>query len=206
MKAILKAMPLLLLLFLSVLALSIGNRGPGLVAQQEKKVEAKQIPLESIYSTSRQEGLKRFDQAHGDQGFRDLYQRSTGMGASNVFLARGDDIVAAVKATWLVFMAGHPADSPVAFDRDSRSDHYWLVAYLGVAGSSPLAWRVESVQVDAAKVRINYRRGTSETDDELPYFLWAPLGKLSAGPMALELHDAENGRARLVRRVDIPAK
>ena len=41
------------------------------------------------------------DQGHGDDGFenqmRELYQQSIKMGASNVFLARGDDISVAVK-------------------------------------------------------------------------------------------------------------
>jgi hypothetical protein len=75
---------------------SLGN-------QKAEKVEEKQVALKSIFSTSRQKGLKVVERGEGkayDHELEELYQRCTdGVGASNVFLARGDDIAAAVKAT-----------------------------------------------------------------------------------------------------------
>lgn len=166
---------LLLLFLLSLLALGVASPNRCLPGNKEaKKVDAKKVPLDSIYSTSRQKGLKLIDQGQGDKAFpnemRELYRQSIRMGASNVFLARGDDIAGAVKATWEVFTAGQSVDEPVSSDKHSRSEQFWLVGYLGVSGSGG-AWLVKSAEVKGQDIRLNYVKGTSDNTDLHPYFV-----------------------------------
>src|SRR5262245_42854606 len=98
----------LVLLLAPIVAMDLVSRSPAIHGAEEgDKVDTKKIPLDAIYSTSQQKGLKLIDQGQGDEGFREemreLYQQSIKMGASNIFLVRGDDIGSAVKATWSVF-------------------------------------------------------------------------------------------------------
>jgi hypothetical protein len=187
------------------------SRDRGARAGEEKPDEKmKTIPLNSVHSTSRQEGLKLMDQGHGDEGFRnemrELYQQSIKMGASNVFLARGDDIAAAVKATWEVFTQGLPVDEPASLNRHSKSEQYWLVAYLGMSGSAPPAWLVKSVHVSGLDIRLSFGNPGSTATDMHPYFVWVPVGKLKTGTYALHLLDAGEQHPALVRRVKVGAK
>lgn len=174
----------------------------------EMKVEPKKVPLGSIYSTSRQKGLKLIDQGVGDKTFpnemRELYQQSIRMGASNVFLARGDDIAAAVKATWEVFTHGQPVSEAVSADRRSKSKQYWLVAYLGVSGSDPPAWLVKAVEVSGQNIQVAFTNPGSGAKDEHPFFVWAPLGRLKDGAFTLEMFDEEKKQVTLSRRVILP--
>jgi hypothetical protein len=81
---------------------------------EEPKVQT--IPLDSVYSTNGQEKLKpvsrRLEEPYG-MDLEELYRNSQGMGASNIFLVRGDDLAAAVKATRRVFTGYRSADVPV---------------------------------------------------------------------------------------------
>lgn len=171
------------------------------------KAEVKTIPLESIYSTSQQKGLIRVDQGLKNKDFRnEFYTRTVRTGASNIFLVRGDSIEEAVKATWLVFVGGHPVSQPVSADLQSKSEQYWLVGYLGAAGSDPPAWLVVSAQKVGKKVRLTYTRKGSETDDTWPYFDWVPLGKLEPGTYTAELFDDNLQEAVLSRRILVAKK
>jgi hypothetical protein len=200
-----------LLCVLPLLALAApgpSRRPPG--GKGEEKAGAKAVPLGSVHSTSRQKGLKLIDQGKGDEAFpnqmRVLFERSIRMGASNVFLARGDDLKAAVKATWEVFRYGRSASGPVSADRRSRSERYWLVAYLGVDGSVPPAWLVKSVKVSGRTIRLAFTKRGDATGVLHPYFVWAPLGKLGPGTYTLELFDEESKQVTLSRRVALPGE
>ncbi len=172
--------------------------------------EGQSIPLGSIYSTSRQKGLKLIKRGVGDEAFanelRELYQQSIRMGASNVFLARGDDIAAAVKATWEVFTHGRSASEPVSADRRSKSERYWLVAYLGVSGSGPPAWLIKSATVSGRTIRLAFTKPGASDADLYPYCVWVPLGKLGRGTFTLELFDEERKEGTLSRRVILPGE
>jgi hypothetical protein len=197
------------LLLLSALGVSeAAGARPG--AQEGPKAVAKQIPLGTVHSTSHQAGLKRVDQGVGDEAFpnqmRELYQRSIGMGASNVFLARGAGVAAAVKATWEVFTHSIPADTPVSPDRPPKSDEVWLVAYLGVEGSDGPAYRVQGVEVSGTDIRLTYKHPGSGANDLHPYFYWAPVGKLAPGTYKLQLFDADQKQVTLMRRVRVAGK
>jgi hypothetical protein len=171
--------------------------------------EGRQIPLESIYSTTGQKGLKalkmRLDEPQGQelQGIARGYRG----GASDVFLVRGKDIAAAVKAARQAFTAGQSADGPVIPDAASRAAPLWVVAYLGSAGSSPPAWLVHSVEVKGQMVRVTFRKPKrfGSTRDLHPYFLWVPLGKVEAGTYTLELFDADKEEVTFLRRVAVAA-
>ena len=112
------------------------SQKPTVRAEQEPKKPI-EIPLKSIYSTNGQKGLQFLDQGIGDEGFHDvmvkLYQNESC--ASNIFLAKGDDIGWAVKATWAVFFAGRSVVEPADEILGSKSEKYWLVAYFGTTSS-----------------------------------------------------------------------
>ncbi len=201
----------LLLIALPILAAAMAAITRGAPRDEgPKKVATRNVPLKSVYSTSRQKELKLIDQGTGDAGFsnemRELYKQATRMGASNVFLARGDDIAAAVKATWEVFRQGQSAAEPVSADQRSKSAVYWLVAYLGVAGSQPLEWQVKSIQLTGEEVRLTYTKVGARTNDLHPYFVWVSLGKIKAGTYTLELFDEDLKRVTLLRSVTASAK
>lgn len=182
---------------------------PKLVGDEGTKSAApKVIPLKSIYSTSRQEGLISVDQRTADQSLREevqrLHKRALGMGASNVFLARGNDIRSAASATQLAFSSIEPVNEPVG--QELKSDTLWLVAYLGVAGSNPPNWEIKSAEVDINRVRLVYTEEGSVDADAYAYFIWVPLGKLDPGTYTLELFDENQREVVLSRRVKVSRK
>ena len=176
--------------------------------KEGKKVAS--IPLKSIYSTGRQEGLKVMDQGQGDQEvrneMRELHQQAIKMGASNIFLVRGDHIEDAVKATWEVFLRGHGVDEPVNWDWRRKSDKYWLVGYFGVSGSEGPAWLAKSVEATATEIKLTFTNPAALTQDDHPYFFWVPLGKLKPETYTLTLEDGDRQKSLLVRRVRVTLK
>ena len=168
--------------------------------------ELRKIPLNSIYTTSEQKGLKAVDEAlrQSSKPLEELIERSVTMGASNVFLVRGNDVAGAVQATRQVF-TGSSVDEPVPLDQRSEPDSFWVVAYFGISGSGE-AWLVRSVEVTGKEVRITFKKGVSENNDEHPYFAWVPIGKLDPGTYTLELFDQRRQQATLVRRVVVRKK
>jgi hypothetical protein len=78
------------------------------------------------------------------------------------------------------------------------------VAYLGVAGSEPLEWRVKSAEVQRHVVRLTYTKEGARTHDLHPYFVWVPLGELKAGTYTLELFEQDLKKVTLSRRVTVP--
>lgn len=127
------------------------------------------------------------------------------MGASNLFLVRGKDIAAAIKATRGVFIGGRSADVPGDPEDGSKAETLWLVAYLGTAGSEPPAWLVKSALVRGQTVQISIStpERTSGTSDIHQYFVWVPLGELRKEMCTLELLNAEKGQLILSRNVNV---
>jgi hypothetical protein len=188
-------------------------------APPDEKVE--KIALESVHSTSHQKPLKPVSRGFnlvGD-GEKKKYVEPYGHfleeiyshyhpGASNVFLARGDDIGAAISATWEVCVCRRGAERPSAPYEKGEHKSLWLVAYLGTAGSEPPHWEVRSVERKGRTVRLAFAPSEtgSETNDEEQYFYWAPLGKLEPGACTLELYDEQEKAVVLTRRVVIDNK
>jgi hypothetical protein len=172
-------------------------------AKAPAQVEVQQIPLSEIYATSDQKGLRG-----SPYSARSWLHEFAGVGASNVFLVCGNDINGAVGATSLVIRGGRPADIPALPHDGTGANRYWLVAYLGVAGSDPPAWLVRSADVSGKTIRLRYhvpRRGAS-TSDCHPYFVWVPIGELQRGIYTLQLIDTDTNEAHLSRRVTVSAK
>src|SRR5262245_25918428 len=182
------------------------------LAQGDKKhAEAKVVPLDSIYYTFRQKGVKPFSQRDVEEKYhiilKELFQTATGMGASNVFMVRGDSISEAVDATWFVFCRSEPARQATPPPRMSKSDKFWLVAYLGTHGSHG-EWLRKSAQISGKKIRLTYYNGRKGAIllDMRPYLAWVPLGNLEPGAYTLELFDEQENEVNLMRRVIIPKR
>jgi hypothetical protein len=187
-------------------------------APPQDKVE--KIPLASVHSTSHQKPLKPVSRGFNLQGNGEKkYETSYGhfleeifkayhTGAANVFLVRGDDIGAAISATWEVCVCRRRAERPSAPYEKGEHKSLWLVAFLGIAGSEPPHWEVRSVERKGRTVRLAFAPSEtgSETNDEEQYFYWAPLGKLDPGACTLELYDEQEKAVVLTRRVVVDNK
>jgi hypothetical protein len=162
----------------------------------------REIPFADVYYTynSIRPSPPEMKRARLPEDFRATCQH---LGASNIFLVRGDDINQAVLATRLAVLSGFGVDAPLKPKlHDSRT--LWLAVFLGVGGSSPPEWIVKSITHEDMRLRFVYEVGFAETLDLCPYLFLARLGELEAGEYALELYDDRYKEPRLVRRVRIP--
>jgi len=76
-----------------------------------------------------------------------------------------------------------------------------LAAYLGSDGSTPPAYRVETIEVNGKTIRVAYERDESpaRSADLLAYLVWVPVGRLEAGVYTLELFDVVAGNVTTSR-------
>lgn len=177
--------------------------------KQKEATQVRKIPLKSIYSTNGQEGPISVRGGRGepyDRFLAEMYRKTYGMGASNVFLVRADDLAAAIRATYFVFLGGRPVDRPTDPDDQLKHTKIWLAIYFGVTGSEPPGWLVKSVEQNGKTIRVTYVQQQPETKDLHQYFVWVPLGVLEGGTYALELFDGEKKEITLLRRVVVPGK
>jgi hypothetical protein len=166
-------------MFLALAALMLGTE-IAFAAEQ-----ATEIPLGSVYTTTRQKEVKDAESALRD----DAQPYGEFSGRPVIFLVNGQDFRDAVKASrpYLELQGG---------GKDPRAgvqtgEQVWLGACLGCDGSMPPAFRVQSVETHGRKIRVRFASIEREksTDDKHPYLLWAPLGKLPAGEYELEMFD-----------------
>ena len=176
------------------------------------------IPLSSILSTSGQKDLQTatstYRMVDGEKVYvvptgaalEKLYEVTRGSGATSIFLVDAPNDVSAVALSGDVFAGYRSANVPVTLNKPNppRGNH-WLVVFLGIAGSGPTRWFVDSVTVDEGEIRFNYHRNPigSSTADIHYYYYWVPLGKLDDGVYNLELYDSELRAVILMRRVEI---
>ncbi len=195
-----------------VLALLVTSCDSASKEKPEPEPVAKTIPLKSIYSTNGQEGLipvKRREKDPSKAHLEAIRQEVRG-GASNILLVNGDDIVQAVNATRWAFTGGRSLEVPVRPEPGDgpKPASFWMVAFLGIDGSTPPAWLVRSAERKGQNIRLSVikPKRNSSTKDERHYFVWVPLGKLEAGRYTLELFDTETKELTLMRRVIVAAK
>jgi hypothetical protein len=202
-----------LLFGLSGSALAIaaaGHQGASRSTAEEKPKDAVRIPLERVYTTSAQKNLTRPEFVRDEKADK-LYERVrkevAKTGLTNLFLAGADDLRAALMATDLAFSAAYPGDKPVQEVGSTPAKQYWLVVYLGLSGSEPPRWYLNSVRVQSELIRFHYVNGEREerTADECVYLYWVPLGKLKAGTYLLEIFDDDTSMSMLGRRVTVSA-
>src|SRR5262249_36956402 len=116
------------------------------------------IPLKDVYATFGGQGPRFL--AHGlndnvGRELEDLY-RNYRSGASQIFLIRGRDIPAAVRATRQILVGGATLDSKVALGAGSVGEGLWLVVYFGQGITSPPAYRIHSVELTGNSIRVSY--------------------------------------------------
>jgi hypothetical protein len=175
-----------------------------------------EIPLSSITTTSNQTGLQQTN-AHyrgdGDQKkylFKHgsylamMYEKTSGLGSSNIFLVDAPDIDGAVAATSRMMIGGHGADTPAKLNQPNPpTGNYWLVVYLGVGPSSGPPVIADKATHNGKTIRFvfHYPRLGAKTQDVHQYFYWVPIGKLDNGTYNLEL--IEKDETKLMRRVKV---
>jgi hypothetical protein len=180
------------------------------------------IPMDSIYTTSDELGFKKrlralFVEKDGSEkgvfsysyDLKMIREASRSMGASNIFLVRGDDITAAVMSTRAVFATGDSADR--APDRNIqqkpiKSEKHWLVVYLGIGWSEPPRWTFKAATIHDRVLEFHYGKVKvkSVSLDNIQYFYWVPLPPLQHGVFEAKLFDVDKGRTTLIRFVDVP--
>ena len=209
------------LLLLPLVIIRAQEEKPKTKQPQPDKADAKpvSIPKEQIYTTSSEDGFKKqllalFRSKDDTPVFPYSYdlkvimQDSHGMGASNIFLVRGDDITQAVAGTRSVFATAESADHPPARDgrgRKVKSEKMWLVVYLGCRQSRPPVWQFESVKFHDQTIEFRYKSPEilGGSGDGIQYFYWVPMPALKKGTYELKLIDAGKGRPMLIRFVDV---
>lgn len=172
------------------------------------------IPLHSVVTTSGQNGLIGATAGYRDGKpveefgplLRQILDANHFNGASNAFLVDAPSINDAMSASVGVLVGGRSALVPATLDMPNapRGNH-WLVVYLGVAGSGPVNWVLDSVSVETGRVQFNYHQHATgaETADINAYYYWVPLGKLDDGVCKLELYETGLKDVTLSRRVEI---
>jgi hypothetical protein len=161
------------------------------------------VELSSIFSSADQQGLKPIKANPTDPwatALRQLFENWSDNGVSNVFLVRGKDITAALKACRVVLTTGRGAD--VAWGPDDRETHkdFWLFAYVGIFRTER---KLHSVKQVGNNIRLTYSKPDSDAMGARRFFYWVPLGQLPTGSYTLELFDADQKVVTLMRRVKV---
>jgi hypothetical protein len=130
-------------------------------------------------------------------------------GTSNLFLVDAPIDVQAILVSSDALAGYRSVNFPVTLNQPNPPrGNNWLFVHLGIAGSSPVRFFVDSVLVDKGKIRFNYHRnpiGMSSMDIYY-YCYWVPLGKLEDGVYNLELYDSAAKVVTLLRRVEVATK
>lgn len=113
--------------------------------------KGEKIPLDSIYATSDQKGLKEVSLGEDEPHHKEMEAlRRNRKLTTNVFLVRGKDISGAIKATHEVFFLQRSGDL-VRVPKKDEGGQVWLAVFFGVSGSVPPTWAVESVERSEGK-------------------------------------------------------
>ena len=177
---------------LSGLALLLVTELGALQAQQTRV-----IPLNTVYATFNQEGLKSADEAADNEGLVQAVSAIREM-PEQIVLCVGSDVSAAMKSSAVGFSVTKDQAPIVA---GSTSETLWVAAYLGTDGSIPAAYRIRAIELKGKILRVAYERDESPTRscDLLAYMIWAPVGQVEAGAYTLELFDATAGTVTVTR-------
>ncbi|MCC6491687.1 MAG: hypothetical protein IT424_01555 [Pirellulales bacterium] len=191
--------------FTLLLACSVGIGIAAESASPEEKT-ARTIPLESVLTTSGQQGLKNV---------RDVFPEENGYlrqilegrcGASTAFLVEAPSIIDAVSASAGVFVGSRNASTPATLNKpDPPRGTFALVAYLGSGGSEPTKWIVDKIEIGPHRIRLSYhaKQPGPETTDVHRYHYWALIDDLNPGYYNVELYDTAENAVTLMRRVEV---
>jgi hypothetical protein len=188
-----------------LLGFALALPGPhALAGDKGKKEPVKKIPLQSIYATIPQEGVKHVER--GRKEMAQILDKGKGLTFSNIFLVPGKDINAAIAATHVVFTESVPPEFPD--DPGTGIKDCWLVAYFGLSGGGSPTWQLESVEMRDRVIQLKYSEpeGSAMLPAALLYFAWVPVGTLTKGTYTLELFDVGQKTPTLLRRFTINGK
>jgi hypothetical protein len=193
--------------------------GLGIGAAPIPKDPEEVIPLRSIFATSGQKELAEIsfkNALSGDEGKQRRFFGSP-LGPSNLFLVFGDNIDAAIEATYSAFVYGRSVDRPVLRPGVSQGEHdgLWAFVLFGCAQTSPTEWKVTRVSLQRNYVRFRIVRPDPKKEkfyqfDRCSYMCWAPLGKTQRKgdyPRSLRRnklradHDTPRTRGRFLGRI-----
>lgn len=161
-----------------------------------KAKEPVQIDLNDVYSTIEMKGLKkaRVDNPAADGNDLEVISRAARrVGASNIFLVRGDSIAEVLFATRTLYGDGMNGNGkPIVGHEVKKRGEVWVGAFLGNSFTSPAAYAIHRIELDGQTIRVVFSqpRG-AQADDMGPYFIWAKIGKLEPGKYQLELVNAD---------------
>jgi hypothetical protein len=185
----------LVLALLLWLTSSIG----GAPTSNAQKAEVKVIPLESVYCTIPQKGLRHLKLEYRlDAKKRKMYLQPYGqslntlvnekkLGASEIFFVRGRDIADSISRS----VGRYPAPSSTPKDGDA-TEHYWLVAYLGIDHKHNPKCALRSIAVEGNKVIVDYTGECARSSDGISCVYIALVPELTGESVIAELrHDGE---------------
>ena len=184
------------------LALSLFAVALSLAAASAPKPEARKIPLDSIYSTSQQKGLKHSDDAPVLDG------DFAGAPAIHAFGWAKD--LKSLKKDSLVPAATSTADKPQSLTKPADAEtQLWAVITFGSNGSNPPQFILDSVTVtDKGAIEVAYHqvKGGISTRDLFPYIYWIPLGKTSDKPTLRLVNAGKTVAEQFLSITEKPAK
>jgi hypothetical protein len=184
----------------------------GIAAAPIPKGTVRKVPLDQIYASVIQPGLRKFPDIADwkekvtAERVTDIFRSVARNGSSNAFLVCGDGIAEAIRSAHPMLCGGAGADT--AYSEKETPRPVWLAAFLGNAIISPLEWVVEFVTVEGRQIRLIYRpRDRAEEAEVVPwhcsYNYWVPLPKLTPGVYTVELYDLTEKVLTFSRRVKV---
>lgn len=156
------------------------------------------VHLWTIHSTSPQEEL--CSKFQGAEGVMKHLQARFLPGPSTAFLVRGEELHRAVAGALHVFVAGESADVAALWTENVKTDHYWLVVYLGHNAKGP-GWLLKYVEVTKDRVRFCYAHKKERDTTIRHYVYYVPVGKFDPSFVTLELFDEDLEEVTFSRRV-----
>jgi hypothetical protein len=138
--------------------------------------------------------------------YQRFLDRVQGGGPSQIFLVDAPNVGLAIDASADAFGSYRPANVPIPVNAERvPKGKYWLAVNLGTAGSSPIRWIAEGVEIDGNTIRFDYHTNPSLASslDIQHYYYWVPLGTLPDGVYCLELYDTSLKTVTLMRRVEV---
>jgi hypothetical protein len=191
---------------MAILAVVVAAPGLILAAQLGafQTDETRPIPLNTVYATFNQEGLKSVDTAAHREGLGEISSMLQ-EGSQQLVLCLGSDLAAAVKGSASSFSIPEESFATIS---GATTDTLWLVAYLGSDGSLPPAYQVRYIETTGKTIRVAYERDGSpvRSCDLRAYVVWVPLGRVEEGAYALELFDVAAQKVTLAKLWQVTVK
>jgi hypothetical protein len=170
-------------------------------AQGDGKAKIQEIALSTVYSMSKQDGLRYIPKEYDGEGAERkvitkiedlLVERKS---SPTAFFLRADTFGQAVLATERGLSGKDLPKKPIAPDGKTTSDRIWLFVYLKHDGSEPPQWIVLPPRIYYGEVRFEYRaidlwpdQTGVVTADSRAYLYWVPMGvQKDADQFAVEI-------------------